>query len=152
MLLTEALIEESNWTDARNQIKLLLEHKPLKQVCLLMAKIEEGDSGDPQKIDAWISRSNTGKLSKIWICQVSGLTQDNWTSISQSGYFNSLVWQNPNNISQFTEFSTSRLVRLGFPVRNSEKRRLEIISTNHISNIPGAFIEVKIKLLKNSKK
>ena len=69
ILLTEALIEENNWTDARNQIKSLLEHKPLKQVCLLMAKIEEGDSGDPQKIDAWIARSNTGKLSKIWICQ-----------------------------------------------------------------------------------
>ena len=103
ILLTEALIEENNWTDARNQIKLLLEHKPLKQVCLLMAKIEEGDSGDPQKIDAWIARSNTGKLGKIWICQVSGLTQDNWTSISLSGYFNSLVWQNQNNISQFTE-------------------------------------------------
>ena len=101
-LLTEALIEEQNWTEAKNQIKFLLEFKPLKEVCLLMAKIEEGDSGNPQKIDAWIARSNLGKLSKIWICQISGLSQIQWTSISNAGYFNSLKWKYPSSISQLS--------------------------------------------------
>ena len=102
ILLTETLIEEQNWTDARNQIKSLLEHKPLKEVCLLMSKIEEGDSGDPQKIDAWIARSNLGKLNRIWICQISGLSQIQWTPITKAGYFNSLEWKYPNNISQLS--------------------------------------------------
>ena len=111
ILLTETLIEEQDWINARNQIKSLLEHKPLKEVCLLMAKIEEGDNGDPQKIDAWVSRSNTGKLSKIWICRISSLPQTEWTSISQAGYFNSLDWKYPNNISQLTglEFEASKI-------------------------------------------
>ena len=64
-----------------------------------MAKIEEGDNGDPQKIDAWIARSNLGKLNRIWICQISGLSQIQWTPISKAGYFNSLEWKYPNNIS-----------------------------------------------------
>jgi len=111
ILLTETLIEEQDWINARNQIKSLLEHKPLKEVCLLMAKIEEGDNGNPQKIDAWISRSNVSKLSKIWICRISGLPQTEWTSISQAGYFNSLDWKYPNNISQLTglEFEASKI-------------------------------------------
>ena len=109
IMLTETLIEEENWINAKNQIKSLLEHKPLKEVCLLMAKIEEGDTGDPQTIDAWVSRSNFGKLSKIWICRISGLSQTNWTSVSKSGYFNSLDWKYPNNISQLSgsEFEIS---------------------------------------------
>ena len=76
-----------------------------------MAKIEEGDNGNPQKIDAWISRSNVSKLSKIWICRISGLPQTEWTSISQAGYFNSLDWKYPNNISQLTglEFEASKI-------------------------------------------
>ena len=49
---------------AKKQISNLLEHKPSKEVCLLMSKIEEGDTNDPQKINAWISRSNFGDLNK----------------------------------------------------------------------------------------
>ena len=64
-----------------------------------MAKIEEGYSGDSHKINAWISRSNLGKLSKIWVCHISGISQTNWTSVSKAGYFNSLEWKYPINIS-----------------------------------------------------
>ena len=54
VLFTESYIEEKNWDKARSQIKSLLEHKPSREVCLLMARIEEGDNGDPQKINSWI--------------------------------------------------------------------------------------------------
>jgi len=70
----------------------LLNHNPLKEVCLLMAKIEEGDSNDPQKINAWVSRSNYANLNKIWVCKFTGISQINWTSLSDTGYFNSLNW------------------------------------------------------------
>ena len=64
-----------------------------------MQKIEEGYSGDSHKINAWISRSNLGKLSKIWVCHISGISQTNWASVSKAGYFNSLEWKYPINIS-----------------------------------------------------
>ena len=102
ILLTEALIDEKLWVEARNKIQTLLEYKPSKEVCLLMAKIEEGESGDPQKIDAWVSRSNFGKSSKIWICRISKLSQNDWSSISKAGYFNSLDWKYPASIAQFS--------------------------------------------------
>ena len=102
ILLAEALIEEKKWIEARNYLKEFLQYKPLREVCLLMAKIEEGESGDPQKIDSWITRSNFGQASKIWICQITNLSQEHWSSISQEGYFNSLEWKYPSSFSKLS--------------------------------------------------
>ena len=65
-----------------------------------MSKIEEGETNDPQKVNAWISRSNFGELSKIWICNISNITQNEWTSVSKGGYFNTLEWKQPKRNSQ----------------------------------------------------
>ena len=94
-LMVEALIESKKWDDARNQIKDLLDVRPKKEVCLLMAKIEEGDSGDVQKINAWTQRAKDGAANNIWICTISKKSQQTWSSVSEAGYFNSLEWRQP---------------------------------------------------------
>lgn len=99
ILLAEAFIESKNWEKARNTLNSLLEHKPIQKVCLLMSEIEKGESNDPQKINAWVTRSNFGELDNIWICRISGISQNQWTSISKSGYFNSLEWKKPDRSS-----------------------------------------------------
>ena len=111
ILITESLIEQENWTEARKHLSPLLEHKPDKIICMLMAKIEEGDTNDPQKINSWISRSNFGKLNKIWICNISKLQQNEWSSISRAGHFNSLEWKQPieNNDLGFTNVVTDKI-------------------------------------------
>ena len=95
ILMVEALIESKKWDDARNQIKNLLDVRPKKEVCLLMAKIEEGDSGDVQKINAWTQRAKDGAANNIWICTISKKSQQTWSSVSEAGYFNSLEWRQP---------------------------------------------------------
>ncbi|PPR46027.1 MAG: hypothetical protein CFH18_00481 [Alphaproteobacteria bacterium MarineAlpha5_Bin8] len=99
ILLAESLVEIEKWSDAKKIISNLLEHKPSKEVCMLMSKIEEGDTNDPQKVNAWISRSNFGDLNKIWICSITNISQTNWNSVGDSGYFNTLEWKNPKLIS-----------------------------------------------------
>lgn len=95
ILMVEALIESKKWDDARNQIKDLLDVRPKKEVCLLMAKIEEGDSRDVQKINAWTQRAKDGAANNIWICTISKKSQQTWSSVSEAGYFNSLEWRQP---------------------------------------------------------
>ena len=95
ILMVEAFVESKKWDDARNQIKDLLDVRPKKEVCLLMAKIEEGDSGDVQKINAWTQRSKDGAANNIWICTISKKSQQTWSSVSEAGYFNSLEWRQP---------------------------------------------------------
>ena len=95
ILMVEAFVESKKWDDARNQIKDLLDVRPKKEVCLLMAKIEEGDSGDVQKINAWTQRAKDGAANNIWICTISKKSQQAWSSVSEAGYFNSLEWRQP---------------------------------------------------------
>ena len=95
ILMVEAFVESKKWDDARNQIKDLLDVRPKKEVCLLMAKIEEGDSGDVQKINTWTQRAKDGAANNIWICTISKKSQQTWSSVSEAGYFNSLEWRQP---------------------------------------------------------
>ena len=95
ILMVEAFVESKKWDDARNQIKGLLDVRPKKEVCLLMAKIEEGDSSDVQKINAWTQRAKDGAANNIWICTISKKSQQTWSSVSEAGYFNSLEWRQP---------------------------------------------------------
>ena len=50
ILMAESLIDKEKWIEAKNQLSSLLEHKPTKEVCLLMSIIETGETNDPQKL------------------------------------------------------------------------------------------------------
>ena len=95
LLFIEASILDEKWNEARSEIKSLIDVKPKKEVCLLMAKIEEGDTGDMQKTNSWILRARNGEENKIWICFFSNRVQEEWSAISNGGFFNSLEWKKP---------------------------------------------------------
>ena len=65
-----------------------------------LAKIEEGENNSFQKINSWTIRSEKGAENNIWICKMSHKQQDEWTSVSYGGYFNSLVWKQPSMLNQ----------------------------------------------------
>ena len=59
-----------------------------------MADIELGEHNDKQKSDLWIMRSENSLVENIWICKITNKSQTEWSSVSDSGYFNSLVLSN----------------------------------------------------------
>ena len=105
--IVETAIVSKKWELARNNIKELLDVQPKKEVCLLMAKIEEGESGTMQKKNSWISRSKNGVDSNIWVCIISNKAQNEWSSVSDSGHFNSLEWKQPFMLNQFNSSNNS---------------------------------------------
>jgi len=100
ILMAESLIDKKHWIEAKNQLSSLLEHKPSKEVCLLMSIIEAGETNDPQKINAWVSRSNFGEPHNVWVCCISNISEEKWSSVSKEGYFNSLVWKKPISLTE----------------------------------------------------
>ena len=106
LLQTSSLIDSEKWEDAKKCLSSLLDHRPSYQVCILMSKIEEGATNDPQKINAWVTRANFGELSKVWICSITNNIQSDWTSVSESGHFNSLVYK---KINQFNNSELSNV-------------------------------------------
>ena len=107
ILMVEASITNGKWDLARNEIKSLLDVEPKKEICLLMAKIEEGDTGDSQKINSWKLRARNGLDQNMWFCIYSNQTQNLWTSVSKAGYFNSLEWRQPNMLNQYNSQNQS---------------------------------------------
>ena len=107
ILLIDAAIESKKWDLARNEIKTLLDMQPKKEVCLLMARIEGGDTGEIQKVNSWNLRSQNGLEKKVWVCLISNQNQEEWSSVSRAGNFNSLVWKQPSMLDQFDNLNSS---------------------------------------------
>ena len=79
----------------------LIGPNPTKEICVFMANIELGENNDKQKSDSWMMRSENTEIDNIWICSVTKQAQDEWSSLSNSGYFNSLVLNNIKMIDRF---------------------------------------------------
>ena len=62
-----------------------------------MYEIEMGLSNNAQKANSWKSRALLGDAEKTWVCKHSGLSQDEWSSISQGEHFDSLEWTWPDS-------------------------------------------------------
>ena len=73
---------------------------PSKDICYFMSDIELGENNDKQKSDAWIMRAENAKLENTWICRITNQSQEEWSSLSDSGNYNSLVWSSPMMIKQ----------------------------------------------------
>ncbi len=87
-------IKNQDWNVARTNIVGLIGSNPSSEICLFMADIELGQSNDKQKSDSWVLRSETALSENIWICKITNKSQEEWNSLSDSGYFNSLVLNN----------------------------------------------------------
>lgn len=90
-MLVYFAIKNTDWQIARDNISGLIGSNPTREICLFMSDIELGENNDKQKSDAWIMRSETSLIENIWVCKITKQTQNKWTSLSDSGYFNSLV-------------------------------------------------------------
>ena len=99
-LLIDFAIYLNHWQLARNNIKGLIGTNPTREICIFMADIEMGEFNDKQKSEAWKLRGQNAELENYWICKITNISQKNWTTMSESGYFNSLEWRRPKMINQ----------------------------------------------------
>ncbi len=93
-LLVYFAIRNEEWKIARNSISGLIGSNPSREICIFMANIELGENNDKQKSDSWIMRSENTLTESMWICRITNQPQQIWNSLSDSGYFNSLVLNN----------------------------------------------------------
>ena len=99
-LLIHFAIKNLKWDIARQNIIGMIGSNPSKDICYFMSDIELGENNDKQKSDAWIMRAENAKLENSWICRITNQSQEEWSSLSDSGNYNSLVWSSPMMIRQ----------------------------------------------------
>ena len=94
-LLLDFAIHNDEWSVARENISGLIQINPDREICQFMSFLELGEFNDKQKSDAWMLRAENANLDEIWICQITNISQNKWSSVSDSGHFNSLEWRRP---------------------------------------------------------
>ena len=99
-LLVDFAIYLNQLNIARNNIKGLIGANPTQEICLFMADIELGEFNDIQKSESWKLRAQNAELEYFWICNITNMSQKNWSALSDSGYFNSLEWRRPKMLNQ----------------------------------------------------
>ena len=99
-LLIYFAIKNLKWDIARENVIGMIGSNPSKDICYFMSDIELGENNDKQKSDAWIMRAENAKLENTWICRITNQSQVEWSSLSDSGNYNSLVWSSPMMIRQ----------------------------------------------------
>ena len=67
---------------------------PTRKACLLMAEIEEGQTGDQGKARVWLSRAATAPADPIWVAD--GVTSEDWAPVSPAtGRLDAFAWKVP---------------------------------------------------------
>jgi len=98
-ILIDFAIYFNNWSVARDNIKGLIGSNPSREICLFMSEIELGEFNDIQKSEGWKLRANNTGSDYYWVCKITNNPQKNWSTLSNSGYFNSLEWIQPKMLS-----------------------------------------------------
>ena len=107
-----------------------------------MADIELGENNDKQKSDSWILRSENLMSEKKWVCRITNQSQEDWNSLSDSGYFNSLVFNNPKMID-----NNNKLNEINFFIGYDAKEDIAYRVCKY-SLIKRSSVDVKVISLK----
>lgn len=94
MVLARAAIDAYEWALARNALAPFAAKDPTQQTCLLMAEIEEGQSGDQGKAREWLARAVHAPRDPVWTAD--GVTSEEWAPVSPvTGKLDAFAWKVP---------------------------------------------------------
>jgi HemY protein len=92
MAMARAAIDAHEWRMARDVLQKLLDTRPSERVCLLMAEIEEGESGDEGRVRQWLARAIHAPRDPVWVAD--GQIFPRWAPVSPvSGKIDRFEWK-----------------------------------------------------------
>ncbi len=96
LVLARASIDAFDWVGARQALAGYSNANPSQAVCLLMAEIEEGQSGDKGKARDWLNRAVRAPRDPVWTAD--GITAEEWEPLSPvTGKLDAFEWRVPTS-------------------------------------------------------
>lgn len=96
IVLARAAIDAYEWAAARDALGAYADTSPSQAVCLMMAEIEEGETGDQGKAREWVNRAVRAPRDPVWTAD--GITADEWEPISPvTGKLDAFEWRVPTS-------------------------------------------------------
>jgi HemY protein len=96
LVLARAAIDAFDWPLARQALANYASSNPSQGVCLMMAEIEEGESGDKAKARDWVNRAVRAPREPLWTAD--GITAEEWEPLSPvTGKLDAFEWRVPTS-------------------------------------------------------
>ncbi|WP_237152883.1 heme biosynthesis protein HemY [Oryzibacter oryziterrae] len=112
LAIARAALDAREFTVARDELSKALRQAPTQRVCLMMAELEETESGDPGRVREWLGRAVRAPRDEAWTAD--GVVLDSWQPSSPvTGRLDAVEWKVPvASDSGVTELDGSDLAEL----------------------------------------
>ncbi len=78
LLTADAALNASLWGAAREKLGKLLDDKPDRRLCRLMARLEQLENGNEDAARQWLLKATKGQDQPQWSCEVCSRVSPNW--------------------------------------------------------------------------
>jgi HemY protein len=100
LAIAEAALAAQLWGEARRRLGIAAAAAapagPTRRLCLLMARLEEGEAGDTQKAREWLDQAGNAPPDPAYRCAVCGAESQEWHSVCRlCGAFDTFAWGAP---------------------------------------------------------
>jgi HemY protein len=96
IIVARAALAARDFAAARAAMAPLIgeDRRPTQRMCLIMAELEDRESGDAGKVREWLARSARAPRDPVWMAD--GIAASKWAPISPAtGRLDAFVWQTP---------------------------------------------------------
>jgi HemY protein len=104
--VAEAALDAQLWGEARRHLEEAMEGTPTTRLCLLMARLEEAEHGEPGAAREWLDRAVTATPDPRYLCASCGGESLEWRSLCpHCGAFDALSWRTPAAAARGSELA-----------------------------------------------
>lgn len=97
--IARAALDAREFGAAREALETLVLEKPTVRACLLMAELEETESGNQGLVRAWLARASRAPREPEWVAD--GVVSADWNPVSPvTGKIGAFEWRDPPQASE----------------------------------------------------
>ncbi|MEP3431296.1 MAG: heme biosynthesis HemY N-terminal domain-containing protein [Roseibium sp.] len=97
MAIARAALEGRDFEEARTQMKKVLQSEPTRAAFMLMAEVEEAETGDKGRMRDWLARAVKAPLDNAWVAD--GVVSADWKAVSPvTGKLDAFQWRAPGGL------------------------------------------------------
>jgi len=94
LAVARAALDAREFKTARENLDMIVLEQPTVRACMLMAELEEAETGNMGLVREWLARASRAERDKAWVAD--GQVSDTWAPISPvTGKLGGFAWMTP---------------------------------------------------------
>jgi HemY protein len=93
LTVARAALDAKEFRVARENLETLVLENPTVRACMLMAELEETESGNMGLVREWLARASRAPRDKAWVAD--GKVSGEWRPVSPTGKIGGYIWTTP---------------------------------------------------------